>query len=430
MGHSPAVSESQNAEHVVGRARRASEQFRAHCRVLGLISPLIPNTAEHEELEALSGSLEAGFNALVLLDGLALEDALRALESGVQTLEQKLEALDGQIPMGWFREHFDASQASSVALADYATLLGRYAGVDPARLDRIQFLLTRLVSFFVSPEDDSPALRRQLLAEALPPPTLPATTREAVVAFCHDAIRRLGTFTRLKDLIASGFFVDVRGYKLSLRQQLLDPDVMTTVIELNEATSATLDRLAEAEQAQGKALEEHLAEVDLRIKAIFKQLRVDESEKTQQFEDWLKRSAAERAAGQRPRRLRGRDFMAIRANPREDKRLILGAIALVLGLVMLFRLPHAQKLRTLTPDECAQLSPLVVSGAAAPQDAPRIFVGAIDKSRWALMDGPSRRDVALELARQVAARGWVAATVMLEEQVVIQIEDGNVLVVQ
>src|SRR4051794_33271162 len=113
--------------------------------------------------------------------------------------------------MGWFREHFDPSQASSVALSDYATVLGRHADVDPTRLDRIQFLLTRLVSFFVSPEDDSPARRRQLLAEALPASSLAASTRETVIAFCHDAIRRLGPFNRLKELIDSGFFVDVRG---------------------------------------------------------------------------------------------------------------------------------------------------------------------------------------------------------------------------
>ena len=420
-----------HAEHLVGRARRASEQFRAHSRVLGLISPLIPHTVEHEEMDTLAKSLEAGFNALVLLDGRALADALGTLESGVETLEKMLEKLDGHIPMGWFREHFDASQASSVALADYATLLGRHANDEQTRLDRIQFLLTRLVSFFVSPEDDSPALRRQLLAEALPPPTLPAATREAVVTFCRDAMRRLGTFTRLKELIDSGFFVDVRGYKLSLRQQLLDPDVMTAVIELNEATSVTLDRLAEAEAegVPGAALEQHLAEVDLRIKAIFKQLRVDESDKTQKFEQWLKASAEGKPGTKRPR-LTAEELMSIRPNRREDRRLLLGAIVLVLGLVMIFRLPHAQKLHTLTPAECSELSPLIVSGAAAPENAPRIFIGAIDKGRWALMDAAGRQDAALELARHVQSKGWVAATVMLEEQVVIQIEDGNVLVVQ
>ena len=424
------MKDPQQVTHLVGRARRASEQFRAHSRVLGLISPLIPNTIEHEELGALARSLEAGFNALVLLDGRAMADALGTLESGVENLEKKLEQLDSHIPMGWFREHFDASQASSVALADYATLLGHHANDDQSRLDRIQYLLTRLVSFFVTPEDDSPALRRQLLAEALPPSTLPASTREAVVAFCHAAIGRLATFSRLKELIDSGFFVDVRGYKLSLRQQLLDPDVMTAVIELNEATSATLDRLAEAEAevVPGAALEEHLAEVDQRIKSIFKQLRVDESDKTQKFEAWLKHSAGSTPG--KKRRLTAEQLMSIRPNRREDKRLLLGAITLVLALVMIFRLPHAQQLHTLTPGECAELSPLVVSGAAAPANAPRIFIGAIDKGRWVLMDQASRQDAALELARHVRAKGWVAATVMLEEQVVIQIEDGNLLVVQ
>jgi hypothetical protein len=395
--------------------------------VLGLIRPLVANTAEYEELDTLARSSEAGFNALVLLEGEAQDDALRKLESATQQLEQKLHTLDAQIPMGWFRENFDVSQASSVALADYATLLGRYADVDPTRLDRIQFLLTRLVSFFVSPEDDSPARRRQLLAEALPPSSLSGTTRETVVAFCHDAIRRLATFTRLKELIDSGFFVDVRGYKLSLRQQLLDPDVMTAIIELNEATSDTLDRLAEAEQEQGKALEEHLAEVDLRIKAIFKQLRVDESEKTEKFEKWLEQSAGDRAAGRRPG---VREFMALHGNRRDDKRLVLGAIALVLFLVMLFRMPDSERLHELSPAECATLSPYIVSGATAPEVGPKIFVGTIDKSRWALMDGPSRTEVAVELAKKVNDRGWTAATVMLEEQVVIQIESGNVLVVQ
>ena len=412
---------------VLSRARRASEQFRALSRVLGLIRPLLSSTAEYEELEELARSTEKGFNALVLLEGTAQDDALRVLESAVTQLEQKLVALDHQVPMGWFREHFNPVQASSVALADYATVLGRVSEPDPTRLDRIQFLLTRLVNFFISPEDDSPARRRQLLAEALPPSSLAANTRETVVAFCHDAIRRLSSFTTLKELMDSGFFVDVRGYKLSLRQQLLDPDVMAAVIELNGATSETLDRLAEAEQQeQGKALDQHLAEVDERIKSIFKQLRVDESEKTKEFEAWIERSKGDRAAGRRPG---AREFMALHGNRRDDKRLVLGAIALVLFLVMIFRFPSSDKLRTFSEAECRSLSPLIVAGAV-PVEKPDIFVGTIDKSRWALMDLPSRTEAAVELAQKVKDRGWNAATIMLEEQVVIQIEQGNVLVVQ
>lgn len=308
--------------------------------MLGLISPLVPGTPELEELDALAKATEAGFNALVLVDGAKQATALAQLESSVQQLEKKLEEIDAKIPMGWFREHFDASQMSSVALADYATLLGRHVGDESSRLDRIQFLLTRLMSFFISPEDDSPLRRRLLLAEALPPPTLPAAARAAVVTVCREATRRLRTFVTLKDLIGSGFFADVRGYKLSLRrQQLLEPDVMAAVIELNEATSATLDRLAEVEHEVGKASKEHLSQVDLRVKTFFKQLRVDESDQTERFEAWLKRTAVARAAGKKPEP--AARFTALRVNKREGKRLVLGAM-LVLVLFLLFRVSGLQ----------------------------------------------------------------------------------------
>ena len=122
--------------------------------------------------------------------------------------------------------------------------------------------------------------------------------------------------------------------------------------------------------------------------------------------------------------------LALGPSRKDDKRLILGGVAFVLGLFFLFRIPTAQALHTLSAAECAAISPLVESCATAPERAPRIFIGTVDKSRWALMDGAARREVALALAEQVAAHGWVAATVMLEEQVVIQIEAGNVLVVQ
>lgn len=328
--HSQAVSEIHPAERLVRRSRRAAEQFRTLCRVLSLISPLVPHTPEQAALQTLSKSLANGFNGLVLLDGPALEATLRKLETGVQQLGQALDALDARVPMSWFRARFDPSQASSVALADYASLLSRSVGEDPARLDRLELILTRLVRLFVSAEHDSPELRRQLLAEALPPSNLAAPARQAAVTFCHDAVQRLETFTRLGDLIGSRFFVDVRSFKHAQRLQLLDPEVMSAVIELNEATSEVLDRLARAEQVQGKALEQHLLEVDLRIKSLFLQLRVDEAEKTKQFEAWLTRSVGgppmepRRTAAPVPVKARGRH------------RLIIAVVALVLGLLLLF----------------------------------------------------------------------------------------------
>jgi len=409
-------------------ARRAAEQFRANARVLTLLAGMLPDTDEGNALQELKARLEKDFNALVMLEGAALDAAVRKLEFDVNKLERDLEALDRAIPMGWFRENFDASQASSVALADYATLLGRYVGDSPLRLDRIQFLLTRVTSFFMSPEDASSARRRELLAEALPPVELDEAGRQTAVAFLHDAAKRVAGFTRISEVISSGFFVDIRGYKLSLRQKLLDPDVMAAAIELNEAVNDNLRRLAEADAPAGKEIEAHLQEVDSHIKSIFKQLREDETATQERFDSWLRRNAEKRAAkGKRP------GFVPSgKQGPRSQyqRAAILGAVLVVGLLVMWLRWPGGASLLELGASEVTAISPVLTSGTAAPKDNPRIFVGQVDKSRWALMTLGDRRREAQSIASRLAARGWLSGTVLMEQQVVVQIEQGQILLVQ
>lgn len=415
-------------ESPMARSRRAADHFRAISRAAGLVLQLLPNTTEREEFEGLQKKLEADFNALVMHQGDALARAVAPLEVGLAKLETKFQAIDALIPMSWFRERFDLTQASSVAVADYAATLGRHAGEDAARLDRIQYLLTRLVSFFVTPENDAPGLRRQLLTDALPPTALDARVRETAVAFCRDAALRLRTFATLKELFDSGFFVDVRGYKLSLRQQLLDPDVMTAVIELNEATTATIDRLATAEKTAGKDLALHLSEVDQRVKAIFARARGDETKRTETLEAWLKRVQEARKKGERPPR--HEEFKPLRTLTVHERQLILGGFALLLVLVLIFRMPNGQRIKELTAAECTAASPIVESCAVAPADKPRVFIGQVDKARWVLLGQGERRDAASQLALEVSQRGWVAGTVMFEGRVVMQVENGQVLVVQ
>lgn len=422
---------TQDTDPVVRASRRAAESFRASARVLALLSGMLPDTDEGNALEATRERLEQEFNGLVLKEGDALDDAVRRLESDVLKFERALEALDRTIPMGWFREHFDASQASSVALADYASLLGRYVGDSPLRLDRIQFLLTRVVSFFMSAEDTSTGRRIELLGEALPRVEVDDAARDTAVAFLHDAARRVSSFARINEVIASGFFVDIRGYKLSLRQKLLDPAIMAAAIELNEAVNDNLRRLAEADAPAGKEIQAHLAEVDAHIKSIFTQLREDESTTQQEFDSWLARNAEKRRgkAGQKPAAFKPPGKGKGKA-PKVDRRLVLGAIFAALLLVMWIRWPGGAPLKDLPKADVAKLSPVLVAGTVAPAKNPKIFVGQVDKSRWALMPLSERRKEAESLARNLSSRGWFSATVMMEQQVVIQVEQGKILIVQ
>lgn len=419
----------QGEQLVVTRLRRAAAMFRAAVRVLNLVTKLLPDTDEGDDMRDRADALEKLFNSTVTLQGPALDEATRQLESEVLTLEKELDEFDRRIPMSYFREHFDASQASSVALADYASLLGRYAGDSPLRLDRIQFLLTRVISFFLAPEESTPERRRSLLAEALPPVTTDETTRRTAVTFLQDAARRVNGFKYLRDLTNSGFFVDIGGYKVALRQKLLDPDIMAAAIELNEAINDNLRRLAQADLPTDKELEEHFTDVEKHIKSIFSQLRHDETAIQKDFEAWLV-SRKRRRKG--PRAPSTKVSFGGRQKPAASRTrtIIMGGITVVLALVLWLRSPPDGGLQPMPTPEVEKFSPVLAEAGVAPAGKPVVLIGQVDKAKWALLSLDDRRKEAQALARQLTNRGLRSATVMMESQVVIQVEGGELLLVQ
>lgn len=414
---------------LLSRLRRVAERFRAVSRAATLLFSVIPSVPERAEFEERQGSLEKALNQLVVLEGTAREEALNVAEAGVADLETRLLTLDALVPMSWFAEHFDVRHASSVAVADYVALLARPGQKDTegARLDRVQFLLSRLVLAFVPAESDSPALRRQLLMEALPATELSPELVERAKAFLHDAGRRLATFTSLNAFFSSGFLLDVRGYKLSLGTYILAPELMVLVLELNDATSATMQRLASQERASEQELAARLAEVDARITAVFARDRVDDTERSARLTAWLRRAQDAKKNGQPAPRLD--DFGPAAPSRQRSRARPLALVVVVLAGVAVWRTTRAP-LTTLTPGECAAVSELVVSCVVAPDAPPQAFVGQVDRARWALMNQAARREAAVAFAARVREARWVSGTVLMENTVVMQVQNGIVTVVQ
>lgn len=409
--------------------RRVAERFRAVSRPAALLFASLPAVPERLEFEQRQAELERALNGLVVLDGAAREDALSAAEVGVADLETRLLALDALVPMTWFREHVDVNQTSSVALADYIALLARpgLKSTESARLDRVQYLASRLVLAFVPVERDSPALRRHLLAEALPATEIGAEQLERAKTFLHDAGRRLATFGSLNALFSSGLLVDVRGYKLSLGTQILAPELMAGVLELNEAIDTTIERLAAAERTTEHELAAQLAEVDARIKAVFERDRTDEAERSARLTAWLRRAQEAKDQGKPPPRLE--DFAPPRPTTPRRRTWPLALVAGVLALLVAWRSTRAS-LTTLSPEACRAASDVVVSCVVAPDAPPQAFVGQVDRARWALMEQHARRQAAVDFAQHVREAGWASGTVLLENTVVMQVQNGTVTVVQ
>ena len=65
-----------------------------------------------------------------------------------------------------------------------------------------------------------------------------------------------------------------------------------------------------------------------------------------------------------------------------------------------------------------------------PDAPPQAFVGQVDRARWALMEQSARRQAAVDFAQHVREAGWASGTVLLENTVVMQVQNGTVTVVQ
>jgi len=414
----------------VSRSRQAAATFRSACKVMSVLDVMLPGDEEVGRMLGARAYLEERFNRLTTLEpGSRPFDVLLAeLEGGLIAMEQELAKVDSGIPMPWFRLHFDPKRATSEALADYASLLGRHAGDDPARLDRVQLLLTRLVHNFVGDDGGASVSLRTLLAEALPPSPVDVKTRESAVTFFREAAKRLAGFKSLSELTGSGFFVDTRGYKLSLRKNILDPEVMATVIEFNEGISAAIDRLAKSELPQAGALEQHMVEVDQRIRQLFKDLRTDDPAAMLDFEKRVAKNDA-RKKKPKPKAWTAPRRPGVRTGRRFQWQY---AVLIVGALVFFVTLPSRTNLAELPPDQVLGWSPVLVAASLSPPPPrpPRLLLGQVNKSRWALMNAQQRRAAANQLAETMKERNIEAATVMMEGQVVIQIERGTLLMVQ
>lgn len=408
-------------DEVIARLRRAAGRLRRAAQVHHLLVQLVPETDEGDALEDQVRQLAASFNTVIIAQGLEFEEQSRRLESSVLGLERELEQFDARIPTTSFQQRFDRLQASTSALADYAALLGEHLGDGLARIDRVQFLLTRAIRSFTADEYLEPAGRVALLSGLLPPVRVDPDVRAAAIDSFEETAHRLDRFPSLELLLDSGLFDELGGFKVSLRDQLLDPEVMSALIELDAAISTSVGRLCEGLPEREEAFAAHLALVDERLERMFAQLRAEDAQLRERFDEWVARPRKQKPAAA--------PLQAIApTQPRRPaRRLAAMAIALAVALVIaIVRHQSGSHLRPLERADLALLSPMLAKGAVDPP----VFLGEIDRVGWATLDLERRRETASRLAKALERRGWPIATVMLDDRVVMQLEQGQPLLVQ
>ncbi|MBI5493539.1 MAG: hypothetical protein HY904_00845 [Deltaproteobacteria bacterium] len=249
-------------------------------------------------------------------------------------------------------------------------------------------------------------------------------TLGAACNFFEGAIQRLATFESLDALFDAGFILDVAGYRISLRNQLLEPEILYASLRLEAAFRSRLADLAKAGGVSLEALDGRLVQAHLKVDEVFKIARRQAGE-NERFVRRRVRTGAIRVVQEAstvppPTRLGAR------------MRQLAVAFIMVAGPLAAWNVRGCvdDGLSSLGRAELVQLSPLLVEGGLSAGPGPRVFIGRVDPGRWLTLSRSDRMAEARRLADRLDNRGIRHAFVSREATVAVRLEDGRIMQVE
>lgn len=361
---------------------------------------------------------------------------LDRFEAEIESAEKTLVAVDGLVSMDLFRRVFApprdgsgaAPQVDPQVVLHYARLLARHFDGVPKRTQRIDFLVQRLLAgehagggVAVRPRKEVESKLWYLVHHS----HADSTVRAAAVAFFRGAIERLGEIELLDELFESGFSLDVAGYKVALRESLLDPDILYVCAELNAAMQNRISALMELEGAAESTVRPRFEAVRASINEIFSgegEAQEKPAEISRRFE--RKREAAKSAAEEyRSNTKLGlgvRIAMAIAA---------VFVVAIVLG-VGRRSVRNENELVPAGNEAIAKVSRYLESGSFSRGSSETVFVGKLSTGAWQSMDHGQREGVAKSIAFALSAENVLSALVYCDKTVAVHVMEGHVLYVE
>jgi hypothetical protein len=336
-------------------------------------------------------------------------EALAAAEAAILKV-------DAQLPNSSFRL-LSLSVLTPEKIARYVGLLARNAHGSLERLDRVEILVTRLCAreeldgtLACRPRAEVDALLRLVSGPVRGDPARAA-------AFFAAASQRLAMLATIDDAFDSGLYLDVRGYKVALKDERLDPDILHAATAFNLAFRARIEELQHAAGISETALAARFRTAEAQIELLF-----GRGASTLDEVPELSRPTTE-PIPKRRWRLRG---------PRLRTVLRAAGLAIAIaGAALLFlRDRGGAKLVPVHSEELARLSPLLESGFLSAGEDP-FLLGKIPAGKWMLMTRAERKMAASTLRNKLRRRHIESAVVFRDDDVLaIQIEQGRVLAVE
>ena len=349
----------------------------------------------------------------------ALTEAVAKLEPGLAAVEAGLHIAANTIPVERLHERLGGSAVPRERLVLAAASLARC--VRPGgRNDPFERMVLALFTEGEEPDrrlrsrEDADPLLAQICGGAAPDALAVVEAR----TFLVKVRERFESAASIGELLSTGLYLELRGFRVALGDALLDRDVLweSAAVNLAIANLVALER-----SVLGTSPHARLAKVDREVDAMFRashpaaapSIPLPPPTAAEPPEDEDAALAAPPAESFRPSRWR----RAARA----------AGIAVVLALTAAAWLtqPSLDRLRAIDPAELAAVDPLLRAGEWTARE-PRTFVGTLT-DEWHGLDAKARRVAAERIAAGLEARGVKAAMLFHAGRPAARIRDGKVV---
>lgn len=423
-------------------------------RVLGFLD--LPD-AERKEVAHLLMGLDEAFepgtkgNSVAKDPATALanasKEALDRLERLISPIEDKLLALDDMVSVETFNARAVGGKVTAKAIARYGRLLASRRMQAGQRRDRFEWIATLLltrkrpdrVRELVGPERAAQAL--DLLVGGLPYKAKEQELEEALT-YLGDALRRLATIKDQDAFFESEYFLDVHGYKVSMREQLLCPDFVYVSVAINaqlenciEQWVHSVERLHNANQltqegSPREQIQRRLRQEEDAVANIFG-AKARPAPAQGRVEPRRKEGDAKKPAKPKKKK-KSRKAIAFNFDWRMARAALMLLVILGAGTYLAFEtgvVTTAQR-SGIESDKLKAISPLIVRAVVNGSGSNRAFEGLVRRPAWRRLQPDQRRAAADEIAQGLSQLGIKKGRIVAGKTKVIEIEQGLVSYVQ
>jgi hypothetical protein len=265
------------------------------------------------------------------------------------------------------------------------------------------------------------------------------------LADLRESIGRVQHFASAAEFFESGYYVDVHGYKVTMRDQLLVPEFLYLSVVLNATVHNRLEFWIR--DLEGLHSEQQIRQAGSPREQITRELRAQEEEVENAL--GVRRRSSQHSARSDVDRAEVQASAPPRAKPKKHEKrekpgsprfeivwdrsmfLAIGSVIVILGvagyLLTYTGVVGRPTIRPMTAQQMQEMSPLIARAWLVGDGDSRFLRASLFVNRWDTADGRRRREEADRILAVLAAKGVKHAEIKRNSAIAIRIADGFVV---